>query len=63
MQAFHRQQAERYPREARERWGEERVNEVEDRVRKLSKKQWAQIGQQGEQATQALAALVGRAGG
>jgi DNA-binding transcriptional MerR regulator len=54
------EQAERYPREARERWGEERVTEAEDRVRKLSKEQWAQIGQQGEDATQAVAALVGR---
>ncbi len=53
-------QAESYPRQARERWGEERVTEVEDKVRKLSKEQWARIGQQGEDATQAMAALIGR---
>jgi len=53
-------QAENYPRQARERWGEERVTEVEDKVRKLSKEQWAQICQQGEDATQAIAALIGR---
>ena len=57
---FTPEQAERYPREARERWGEERVSAVEDRVRKLSKEAWKRIGQQGEQATSAMAALVGQ---
>ena len=54
------EQAERYPREARARWGEERVTEAEDRVRKLSKEEWARIGKQGEDATQAMAALLGQ---
>lgn len=55
------EQAERYPREARQRWGEARVSEAEDRVRKLTKESWKRIGQQGEQATLAMAALVGQA--
>jgi DNA-binding transcriptional MerR regulator len=57
---FTREQAERYPRQARELWGEERVTEAEDKVRKLSKDAWARIGQQGEEATRAMAALIGR---
>jgi DNA-binding transcriptional MerR regulator len=55
------EQAERYPREARQRWGEARVSEVEGRVRRLSKAEWERIGKQGEDATRAMAALIGRA--
>jgi DNA-binding transcriptional MerR regulator len=55
------EQADRYPRAARELWGEVRVSEVEHRVRKLSNEQWKRIGQQGEEATLAMSALVGRA--
>ncbi|MEJ2011512.1 MAG: MerR family transcriptional regulator [Anaerolineales bacterium] len=54
------EQAERYPREARQLWGEERVSETENTLRKLSKQEWKRIRQQGEDATQAMAALVGR---
>jgi DNA-binding transcriptional MerR regulator len=54
------EQIERYPREARQLWGEERVTEAENALRKLSKQEWERIRQQGEDATLAMAHLVGR---
>lgn len=58
--AFTPEQAERYRREARALWGEERVEETEHRIRKLSREEWRLVQEEGEQLTQALAALIDR---
>ncbi|HSN75740.1 MAG TPA: MerR family transcriptional regulator [Anaerolineae bacterium] len=57
---FTKEQAERYRREAREMWDPDFVEATEQRVRKMSKAQWAAVGQQGEEATQLVASLMGR---
>lgn len=58
---FSKEDAQRYRREAREQWGEARVEASEQRARKMSKQQWAAVGQQGEEATQLLASLMDEA--
>ncbi|MER2599422.1 MAG: MerR family transcriptional regulator [Caldilineales bacterium] len=55
---FSPEEAQRYRREAREQWGEARVDASEQRVRKMSKEQWAAVGRQGEEATRLMADLV-----
>jgi DNA-binding transcriptional MerR regulator len=57
-EGFSREDAERYRREARANWGEERVEATEQRARKMSKAQWQAVGQQGEAATQLMASLM-----
>ncbi len=57
-EGFSKEDAERYRREARELWNPEMVEATEQRARKMSKAQWAAVGQQGEQATQLLASLM-----
>ena len=59
-EGFTPEQAERYPREARERWGAERVEETERRIRKLSKQQWEAVKQEGGAVTQRIANLADR---
>jgi MerR family transcriptional regulator, thiopeptide resistance regulator len=54
------EQAERYPREARELYGKEVVEASEARARKLSKSQWQAIRQEGDQVTRDLADLAER---
>jgi len=61
FEGFTPEQAERYGREARERWGAESVDEVEQRVRKMSKEQWQAIKTEGQQVTLRMADLIGRA--
>jgi len=55
------EQVERYGKEARQRWGEETVSASEQKVRKLSKQQWAAVRAESEQVTQLMAGYVGRA--
>jgi DNA-binding transcriptional MerR regulator len=58
---FTPEQAERYDREARERWGDEDVDRTLDRLRKMSKAEWDGVQEQGEEATKRLASLIERA--
>jgi DNA-binding transcriptional MerR regulator len=55
-----KEQAERYPRQARERYDPKLVEETERRIRKLSKAQWQAIKQEGDEITRALAGLMDR---
>ncbi len=57
-EGFSKEDAERYRREARENWGEERVEASEQRARMMTKAQWQAVGQQGEAATQLMASLM-----
>jgi DNA-binding transcriptional MerR regulator len=59
-EGFSPEQAERYRREARERWGPDVVQASEDRARKMSKEEWQAVGREGDEVTRELAALVGR---
>ncbi|NLE77107.1 MAG: MerR family transcriptional regulator [Chloroflexi bacterium] len=58
---FTPEQAERYRREARERYGSDMVEKSEQKLRKLSRGQWQAVGDEGEAVTQGLAALADRA--
>ena len=58
-----KEQAERYPRQARERYDPKLVEESERRIRKLSKAQWQAIKQEGDEITRALAGLMDRSPG
>ena len=53
------EQAERYGRQARQLWGQE-VDQTEDRIRMLSKEQWAAVKQAGGKVTNLLADLMDR---
>jgi DNA-binding transcriptional MerR regulator len=57
---FTEEQRERYPRQAKERYGTEMVEETEKRLRKLSKAEWQSIKEEGDQVTRDLAALADR---
>ncbi|HHX65110.1 MAG TPA: MerR family transcriptional regulator [Chloroflexi bacterium] len=59
-EGFSPEQAERYRREARERWGTDVVQASEDRLRKLPKEEWDAIRREGDEVTRGLAALIGR---
>jgi DNA-binding transcriptional MerR regulator len=61
-EGFSQEQAERYRREARERWGEV-VEQSERRVRGMSRAQWQAVKEEGDQVTRGLAALMDRAPG
>jgi DNA-binding transcriptional MerR regulator len=58
---FTPEQAERYRREAREMYGEARVEESERRLRQLSKAEWDAIRAEGDEVTRSMAALMDRA--
>ena len=54
------EQAERYPRQAREMYDPALVAESERRVRKMSKEQWKAVKAEGEDITRQVAALADR---
>ena len=62
-EGFTKEQAERYQREARERYDPKLVEESERRVRKMTKAQWSTIKQEGDAVTRGLAALMDRSPG
>ena len=62
-EGFTKEQAERYQREARERYDPKLVEESERRVRKMIKAQWSTIKQEGDAVTRGLAALMDRSPG
>lgn len=58
---FTPEQQERYPREAREKYGEEAVTKSEQWVRSLSKPEWDALKAEGEEVNQTLASLMDKA--
>jgi len=59
-EGFTKDQAERYPREAREMYDPEVVAESERRVRRMSKAQWNAVKAEGDEVNRALAAMMDR---
>jgi len=59
-EGFTEEQRERYPREARQLYGEELVEESEQRVRRMSKEQWKALKDEGEAVNRELARLMER---
>jgi len=57
---FTKEQRERYQREAREMWGSARVEESEQRAKKMSRAEWEAVGAEGEAVTAGIAALADR---
>jgi DNA-binding transcriptional MerR regulator len=57
---FTPEQAERYRREAREKYDPALVEESERRLRQMSKAQWDSIKAEGDEVTRSMAALMGR---
>jgi DNA-binding transcriptional MerR regulator len=55
---FSQEQIERYKREAREKYGEQIVEESERRVKQMPRSHWEAINAEGEDATQQIAALA-----
>lgn len=60
-EGFTPEQRERYPREAREKYGEEAVAASEQRARNMSKKEWQALKAEGEEVNQILASLMDKA--
>ncbi len=60
-EGFTPEQRERYPREAREQYGEAVVEASEQKLRKLSKAEWNAIKAEGEAISRGLADLMGHA--
>lgn len=58
--AFSAEEAERYRRQARETWGEQRVETAEYKLKQLSKQEWEKIQQEGEYVAEQLAMLLDR---
>jgi DNA-binding transcriptional MerR regulator len=58
--AFTPEQAERYREEAKEQWGEERVEQTEQKLKKLSKYEWEHVQEEGGLVAQELASLMDR---
>jgi DNA-binding transcriptional MerR regulator len=56
--AFSPEQASRYRQEAREQWGEARVKEAENRLRKLSREEWEKVQAEGGLVAKQLASLM-----
>ena len=56
---FSQEQIERYKREAREKYGEQIVEESERRVKQMPKSHWETINAEGDDATRRIAALAG----
>lgn len=59
-EGFTPQQAERYPREARQLYGEEIVSATEQRLRKLSKAEWQAVKEEGGAIAQQMSELMVR---
>ncbi len=57
-EGFSQEQIERYKQEARQRYDVKIVEESEQRVRKLSKQQWAAIKAEGDAVTKQIAGLM-----
>lgn len=55
---FTEEQAKAYRKEAAEKWGEERVAQSEEKLRKLGPEAWTALKKQGEAVTQELASLM-----
>lgn len=55
---FSQEQIERYKREAREKYGEQIVEESERRVKQMPKAHWEAINAEGDDATRQIAALA-----
>jgi DNA-binding transcriptional MerR regulator len=60
LAAFTPEQAKRYQKEARERWGEERVEQTEQKLKKLSQGEWERVQEEGSLVSQELASLMDR---
>lgn len=60
-EGFSKEQADRYDREARQIYGEERIEASLQRVRKLTKAEWEAVKQEGDEITRQMAALMGSA--
>jgi hypothetical protein len=58
--AFTPEQEERYRKEARERWGEEHIEQTEQRLKKLSKYEWEKVQEEGTLVAQELTSLMNR---
>jgi DNA-binding transcriptional MerR regulator len=56
--AFSPEQADRYRQEAREQWGETRVEETENRLRNLSREEWEKVQAEGDLVAEKLASLM-----
>jgi DNA-binding transcriptional MerR regulator len=59
-EGFTKEQIERYPRQAAEMYDPALVKLANERVRKMSKAQWAAVKAEGDQVTRSLAGLMGR---
>ncbi len=57
-EGFSKVEREAYPREARERWGEEQVRQSEERARKMTKEQWQMQKTEGVEVPRLLAASM-----
>jgi DNA-binding transcriptional MerR regulator len=57
-EGFSKEQVERYEREVKEMYDPKKVEETNQRIRKLSKEQWQQVKDEGAAVNQALAALM-----
>jgi DNA-binding transcriptional MerR regulator len=57
-EGFSKEQAERYDREARQIYGDERIEASLKRVRKLSKAEWEAVKQEGDEITRQMASLM-----
>jgi DNA-binding transcriptional MerR regulator len=56
--AFSPELSDRYRKEAREQYGDARVEETENRLRKLSKEQWKKVQAEGGQVAKQIASLM-----
>jgi len=57
-EGFTPEQAERYPREARQLYGEEMVSTAEQRLRKLSKAEWQAVKEEGQAIAKQMSELI-----
>ena len=57
-EGFSAEQAKRYPKEARELYGEEIVERTERKIRKLSKEKWESVRREGEAIARDLAKVA-----
>ena len=48
-----------YRKEAAQRWGQDAVQESENRIRKMSPEKWKAVKAEGEKITKDLASLMG----
>jgi DNA-binding transcriptional MerR regulator len=59
-EGFPEEQAKAYRKEASERWGEERVKQSEERIKKLGPKGWEELKLKGDAITREMASLIGK---